>query len=254
MLSFNLAEKVAIVTGGNGGIGLGIAHGLAAGGATIVIAARDEEKSALAAQQLAPHNVGIMTIATDVTDRSSVDAMVEVVLDAFGRIDILVNNAGTNAGGSADVITDDEWDLVMNVNMTGAHYCSQAVYPAMKAKGGGKIINIGSMMSIFGRRSTPAYAASKGAIVQYTKALACGWADDNIQANAILPGWIDTNLTRELRDAVPSLEEAVTRRTPAAKWGTPDDLAGLGLFLASPASDFITGAAIPADGGYSVQG
>ena len=128
-----------------------------------------------------------------------------------------------------------------------------ARHPAMKAAGGGKVINIGSMLSIFGASFAPAYAASKGGIVQMTKALACAWAKDNIQVNAILPGWIDTPLTQSARSDVPGLNERVLARTPAGRWGKPDDFAGIAVFLASPASDFITGAAIPVDGGYSSQ-
>jgi len=124
----------------------------------------------------------------------------------------------------------------------------------MKRQGGGKIINIGSMMSIFGASYAPAYAASKGGIVQLTKSIASSWARDNIQANAVLPGWIDTDLTRRAREIIPTLHDSVLRRTPAGRWGTLDDMSGVAVFLASPASDFVTGAAIPVDGGFSTQG
>jgi 2-deoxy-D-gluconate 3-dehydrogenase len=124
----------------------------------------------------------------------------------------------------------------------------------MKKAGGGKIINIGSMMSIFGASFTSAYAASKGGIVQFTRALATAWAKDNIQVNSVLPGWIDTDLTKRARQQVEGLHERVLGRTPAARWGTPDDHAGIAVFLASHASDFVTGTAIPVDGGYSIQG
>jgi 2-deoxy-D-gluconate 3-dehydrogenase len=123
----------------------------------------------------------------------------------------------------------------------------------MKAAGGGKVINIGSMMSLFGASFAPAYAASKGGIVQFTRACACAWAPDNIQANAILPGWIDTDLTKRARVEVNGLHERVLSRTPAARWGAIDDFAGIAVFLASPASDFVTGTAIPVDGGYSIM-
>jgi len=124
----------------------------------------------------------------------------------------------------------------------------------MVKAGGGKIINIGSMMSIFGASFTTPYASSKGGIVQMSRAMACAWAKDNIQINAVLPGWIDTDLTRRARKEVNGLEDRVTARTPAGRWGTPTDMAGVAVFLASPASDFVTGTAIPVDGGYSVQG
>ena len=147
-----------------------------------------------------------------------------------------------------------EWRQVLDTNLTSAFACSQAAYPKMLEAGGGKIVNIGSMMSIFGAGFATAYAASKGGIVQMTKALASAWAKDNIQVNAILPGWIETDLTRAARREVPGLHERVLGRSPTGRWGTPDDFEGIGVFLASPASDFITGTAIPVDGGYSVVG
>ena len=162
---------------------------------------------------------------------------------------------GVEAVKVEDVIAlCDEWRKVIDTNLSSAFICSQAVYPAMKKAGGGKVINIGSMMSIFGASFVPAYAASKGGIVQFTKSLACAWAPDNIQANAVLPGWIDTDLTRRGREQVPHLHENVLRRTPAQRWGTIDDMAGVAVFLASAASDFVTGAAIPVDGGFSSMG
>jgi 2-deoxy-D-gluconate 3-dehydrogenase len=146
-----------------------------------------------------------------------------------------------------------EWHEVLDVNLTSAFLCSHAAYPAMKASGGGKIINIGSMLSIFGAGFAPAYAASKGGIVQFTKACASAWARDNIQVNAVLPGWINTELTVQGRKQVPGLEERVIARTPAGRWGEPEEFAGIAVFLASRASDFVTGTAIPVDGGYSIQ-
>jgi len=143
---------------------------------------------------------------------------------------------------------------VLDTNLTSAFLCSQAVYPYMAANGGGKIINIGSMMSIFGAAFAPAYASSKGGIVQLTKATATAWAKHNIQVNAVLPGWIDTDLTRRGRREVEGLHERALARTPAGRWGEPADMAGIAVFLSGPASDFVTGAAIPVDGGFSVQG
>jgi 2-dehydro-3-deoxy-D-gluconate 5-dehydrogenase len=153
-----------------------------------------------------------------------------------------------------EVLTAAEWQQVLDVNLTSAFICSQAAYPHMLKAGGGKIINTGSMMSIFGAPYAIAYAASKGGIVQMTKAHATAWAKDNIQVNAILPGWIDTDLTRAARQQVEGLHERVLARTPARRWGMPDDFAGIAVFLASAASDFVNGAAIAVDGGYSSQG
>jgi len=251
---FDLKGRVAIVTGGNGGIGLGMARGLARAGARVVIAARDTAKSKDAVKELEALGPGARAISTDVTDEAAVRALVKATLDAFGRLDVLVNNAGTNIRKPPHELSLTEWHTVLDTNLTSAYLCSHAAYPAFKTAGGGKVINIGSMMSIFGAGFAPAYAASKGGIVQFTKACASAWAKDNIQVNAVLPGWIDTVLTQAARREVQGLHENVLRRTPAARWGTIDDMSGVAVFLASPASDFVTGAAIPVDGGYSIQG
>ncbi|MDE2063862.1 MAG: glucose 1-dehydrogenase [Bradyrhizobium sp.] len=251
---FDLSGKVAIVTGGNGGIGLGMARGLAASGASIAVVGRDEAKSAAAVADLSKNSGKAIAVPTDVTDEAAVAAMAGRILRELGRIDILVNNAGINIRKPADQLDISEWDRVINTNLTSAFLCSRAVHSAMKEAGGGKIINIGSMMSIFGASFAPAYAASKGGIVQFTRSCAVAWASDNIQVNAVLPGWIDTELTRQAREQVAGLHDKVLARTPAARWGAPDDFAGIAVFLASPASDFVTGTAIPVDGGFSVMG
>ena len=251
---FDLKKRIAIVTGGNGGIGLGMARGLAAAGASIVVAARNAEKSQAAVAELTSLGTEAIAVTVDVTDEAAVERLVRTTLDRFGRIDVLVNNAGTNIRKSLHEYSLEEWHRVMNTNLTSAFLCSRAVYPAMKSVGGGKVINIGSMMSIFGASFSPAYGASKGGIVQLTKSAAIAWAPDNIQVNAVLPGWIDTELTQGARREVPWLHEGVLKRTPARRWGTIDDMAGVAVFLASPASDFVTGTSIPVDGGYSIQG
>ena len=251
---FDLSGKVAVVTGGNGGIGLGMARGLADAGAAIAVVGRNAAKSKEAATELAARGVRAIAVTADVTDKRAVSAMTERVRGELGGIDILVNNAGINIRKPPHTLDPAEWDSVIATNLTSAFLCSQAVHPAMKAAGGGKIINIGSMMSIFGASFAPAYAASKGGIVQFTRACACAWAADNIQANAILPGWIDTDLTKRAREQIDGLHDRVLARTPAARWGGIDDFAGIAVFLASSASDFVTGTAIPIDGGYSVMG
>jgi 2-deoxy-D-gluconate 3-dehydrogenase len=251
---FDLTGKVAIVTGGNGGIGLGMARGLAASGADIAIVARNEAKSEAAVAELRRHGVKAIGVTADVTDQAAVARMVERAQRELGRIDILVNNAGITVRKPPHVLSIEEWNSIIQTNLTSAFVCSQAVYPAMKAAGGGKIINIGSMMSIFGASFSPAYAASKGGIVQFTRSCACAWAADNIQANAILPGWIDTELTKGARQQIDGLHDKVLARTPAARWGAIDDFAGIAVFLSSAASDFVTGTAIPVDGGFSVMG
>ena len=251
---WDLQGKVAIVTGGNGGIGLGMAQGLSAAGATVVIAARNADKNAAAVASIIASGGKASAITVDVTDEADCQAMVAATLKTHGRLDILVNNAGINIRKRPEDYTLAEWQQILQTNLTSAFICSQAAYPEMKRASQGKIINIGSMMSIFGTAFTTPYAASKGGIVQMTRSLACAWAADNIQVNAVLPGWADTELTQTARKDIAGLHERVLARTPAARWGEAHDFAGIAVFLASAASDFITGTAIPVDGGYSVQG
>jgi len=254
MNPFDLSGRVAIVTGGNGGLGLGMARGLAQAGAAVVIAGRNPSKNAAAIAELGDLGAKAAAVEVDVTDEASCRAMVAAAVEHFGRLDILINNAGTNIRKQPHEYALAEWQSVMDANLTGPFICSQAAYPEMQRAGGGKIINIGSMTSIFGVPFAVPYSASKGGIVQLTKALATAWAKENIQVNAVLPGWIDTDLTRKAREQVKGLHERVLERTPTGRWGVPEDLSGIAVFLSSPASDFITGTAIPVDGGYSVQG
>jgi 2-deoxy-D-gluconate 3-dehydrogenase len=251
---FDLSGKVAVVTGGNGGIGLGMAHGLAQAGCAIVVAARNADKSARAVKELQGLGARAAAVSVDVAAEASVAALVKRVAEEFGRIDIVVNNAGTNVRKAPQDLSLAEWHHVMDTNLTSAFLVCRAAYPHMKRQGGGKVINIGSMMSIFGVRFSPAYAPSKGGIVQFTKVLATAWAVDNIQVNAVLPGWIDTELTQGARQQIEGLHDSVLRRTPAGRWGAIEDMAGVAVFLAGPGSDFVTGTAIPVDGGYSIQG
>jgi 2-deoxy-D-gluconate 3-dehydrogenase len=252
--AFDLKGRVAVVTGGNGGIGLGMGRGLAEAGAAVVVAARNREKSARAVAELRGLGVEAEGIEVDVADEASVQALVKATVARFGRLDILVNNAGMNIRKPVESLALGEWRQVIDTNLTSAFLASRACHPVMKKQGGGKVINIGSMMSIFGASFAPAYAASKGGMVQLTRAMAAGWAADNIQVNAVLPGWIDTELTQRARQQVEGLHESVLRRTPAKRWGVEQDMAGVAVFLASRASDFVTGTAIPVDGGYSIQG
>lgn len=254
MGAFDLKGRVAVVTGGNGGIGLGMGRGLAEAGAAVVVAARNREKSARAVAELRGLGAQAEAIEVDVADEASVDALVKGTVARFGRLDVLINNAGINIRKPAESLALAEWRQVIDTNLTSAFLSSRACHPIMKKQGGGKIINIGSMMSIFGTSFAPAYAASKGGIVQLTRAMAAGWAVDNIQVNAVLPGWIDTELTRGAREQIAGLHDNVLRRTPAKRWGVEQDMAGVAVFLASKASDFVTGTAIPVDGGYSIQG
>jgi len=251
MKLFDLSGRVAVITGGNGGIGLGMAKGMASAGATIVVAGRDAAKNTAAVDAIRSAGGEASAIPVDVLVEESCRALITDTMKAHGRVDILVNNAGMSIRKQPEDYELAEWHTVLDSNLTSAFLCSQAAYPAMKKSGAGKIINIGSMMSIFGAPFATAYAASKGGMVQMTKSLATAWAKDGIQVNAILPGWIDTALTRRAREQVDGLHESVLKRTPAARWGVPDDFAGIAVFLAAPASDFVTGAAIAVDGGYS---
>ena len=251
--AFDLSGRVALVTGGNGGIGLGMATGLARAGAAVLVAGRNGAKNAAAIKTLQALGAQVAAAEADVSTEAGCRALIGAALERFGRLDILVNNAGTNIRKQPQEYTLDEWKTVLDTNLTSAFLCSQAAYPAMLQAGAGKIINIGSMMSIFGAAFAGPYGASKGGMVQLTKSLASAWAKDNIQVNAVLPGWIDTDLTRGARRDVPGLHERVLARTPAGRWGSPDDFAGIAAFLASRAADFVTGVAIPVDGGYSSQ-
>ena len=190
MTAFDLTGKVALITGGNGGIGLGMATGLARAGAKIAIAARNMEKSEAAAESLRKIGADAITIAVDVSSEQSVKDMVSATLDKFGRVDCLVANAGVNDRKPPQDYSSETWNWIVETNLSGPFYCAQSVYPAMKAQGGGKIITIGSMASIFGLPFAAPYAATKGGIVQLSRVLATAWAGDNIQVNAILPGFM----------------------------------------------------------------
>ena len=251
---FDLTGKVALVTGGNGGIGPAMPQGPARAGPRVIIAARNAQKSAAAVESRKALGSDSSALALAVTDEASVQKAFDEVAARCGRLDILVNNAGTTVRKPVDQLALAEWHQVMDTNLTSAFLCSRAAHPHLKAAGGGKIINIGSMMSIFGAPYAPAYAASKAGIVQLTKSTALSWAADQIQVNAILPGWFETELTDGARTQIPGLYERVKTRAAAGRWGQPSDIAGTAVFLASAASDYVTGTAIPVDGGFSISG
>ena len=248
---FDLTGKVAVVTGGNGGIGLGIAMGLAGAGANIVIAARSVEKTAQALEDIRALGVEAHGITVDVTQEPAIQRMVTSTIDHMGRLDILVNNSGIAVRAQPQELTASQWDSVVDVNLRAAFLASKEAYAQMVKAGGGKVINVGSMYSIFGSDWGAPYAASKGGLVQLTKSLAVAWAKDNIQVNAVLPGWIVTDLTRGIQDADPNRYDNISRRIPTGRWGEPSELAGAAVFLASTASDYVTGATLAVDGGYS---
>jgi 2-deoxy-D-gluconate 3-dehydrogenase len=240
---FRLDGRRAVVTGGASGLGRAIAGALLEAGADVLALDRDSE----ALERLDPE---ILRLTVDVTDRESVERTFAEV----DRVDVLVNAAGIGGWSATEDYPDELWDRVLQVNLTGTFVCCRAAGRRMLAAGSGSIVNVASTLGLVGFPGTIAYVASKGGIVQLTRALATAWARDRIQVNAVLPGWIDTDLTRNAREQVKGLHERVLARTPAGRWGEPADLAGIAVFLCSAASDFVTGTAIPVDGGYSVQG
>lgn len=245
---FSLDGRAALVTGGNGGIGRAIALGLQAAGARIAVTGRNPEKNQAIAQELG--DAGLV-LPVDVRDEDAVERAVAGVVERFGRIDILVNNAGLFRGGSVVKLTLDDWNAVIGTHLTGAFLCAKHAAQAMIARGeGGKIINIGSMYSIFGPPNFPDYASAKAGMLGLTRALAVELAAHNIQVNAILPGWFETDMTRGMPHS--RVGEQIRLKTPAGRWGELDELVGAAVFLASHASDFVTGVPIPVDGGYAV--
>jgi len=247
---FDLTGKLAVITGGNGGIGLGCAKGLAAAGADIAIWARSKEKSAAAVAELTALGAKAKSYEVDVKSSSDLAKATSQTVADFGGIDILIANAGVNIRMRPEQYTDDIVDEIIDVNLKAVFYCAQLVYPEMKKRGGGKIILIGSLTSVQGVGFAPIYSATKGAVVQLGKSLAAAWGAENIQVNTILPGWIETEMTSVTR-AIPGLPEHVLSRTPAGRWGRPTDFAGIANFFASSASDFVTGTDIQIDGGFT---
>jgi len=248
---FDLSGAVALVTGGNGGIGRGIALGLARAGADIVIAARNMAKTAAVQQEIEALGRRCLAVACDVAQRAEVDAAVQAALDAWGKLTIAVANAGIGIRGAPEAVSEADWRQVLGVNLDGVFFTAQAAYPALKANGGGKVITIGSEYSLFGSPLVTSYSASKGGVVQLTKSLAVAWARDNIQVNCIIPGWIRTDLTAGvMQDTV--AYERIVQRTPQRRFAEPEELGGAAVFLASRASGFVTGQSLAVDGGFSI--
>ena len=253
MNPFDLKDQAAIVTGGNDGIGRGIAIALAMAGARVCIAGRNEEKNERV--RLEVENLGGRSIAShcDVNVEADIHATIAATQKALGGLRILVNNAGIATLNAPEQMSDEEWDSVIQTNLSSVFKFSRAAHPSFVKSGGGKVINIGSRYSIFGSPFAPSYSASKGGVVQLTKSLAVAWAKDNIQVNAILPGWITTDMTAPIKSDMPELYQAIIARTPAGRFGEPEECGGTAVYLASAAATFVTGQAIAVCGGYSVS-
>jgi 2-dehydro-3-deoxy-D-gluconate 5-dehydrogenase len=248
---FDLSGRVAVVTGGNGGIGLGIALGLAEAGTAIAILARNDTKNRAALEQLRAFGNPVVALQLDVTRRDALSAVMDHVEEQLGPIDILVNNAGIVSVGGSLKSDAASWDRVIETNLTSCFLLSRRAAESMIKRRIGKIINIASEYSRFGSPIAPSYAASKGGLIQLTKSMAIEFAAHNIQVNAIVPGWIESDMTAPIKSR-PFYDE-ILMRTPAKRFGTPTECAGAAIFLASHASDFVTGATIFVDGGFAIR-
>jgi len=249
---FDLTGRVALVTGGNGGIGRAIALGLAGAGASVAIVGRDEAKSEAVVAELEAAGARCLALRVDVTERASLKPAFDRVEAELGGIGILVNNAGiaTISGG---VLFEDpeDWDKVMATHLDATFLLSKLAAESMRARRGGKIINMASIYSLFGSKLAPSYSAAKGAVIQLTRSMAIELAPYNIQVNAIAPGWIETEMTVPVRTT--PWNDEILARVPAGRWGQPEEIAGTAVYLAAHASDFVTGATIFVDGGYAIR-
>jgi len=249
---FDLTGKVAVVTGGNGGIGRDIVLGLAGAGASVAILGRNSDKNQEVLAELKDRGARARALVVDVTERHALEDAIQAVSSDLGEIDILVNNAGRAiiSGGILNE-TNEDWDAIIENQLTSVFQLSRIVAKRMAQRHSGKIINIGSLYSIFGSSLVPSYSAAKGAIIQLTKSMAIELAEYNIQVNAIIPGWISTDMTSAIEAS--EMGGQIVARTPAGRWGRPDELAGAAVFLASKAADFITGESLRVDGGYAIN-
>jgi len=248
---FDLSGNVALVTGGNGGIGRAIAIGLAESGASVAILGRNEEKNQSVLSELKQIGVPVLAVKNDLTQRDTLEQTIKSIEKELGAINILINNAG-NVSLSGGILneTEADWDNVIETQLTSVFLLSKVVAKSMVNNNRGKIVNIGSMYSFFGSGLIPSYASAKGAIIQLTKSMAIEFGKNNIQVNAIAPGWFETDMTAPVKTM--PLNDEILARTPAGRWGQTKELAGTAVFLASKASDFITGETIRVDGGYSI--
>ena len=249
---FDLTGRVAVVTGGNRGIGRSIALGLVGVGVAVAVFGRSQEKNQQVLAELKKMGVPSLAVNVDVTDRASLEPALNRVEKELGALSILVNNAG-NVSLSGGVLNEkpEDWDNVIETQLNAVFLLSKLAAASMLKHKRGKIINLGSMYSYFGSGLIPSYSAAKGAIIQLTKSMAIELAPHNIQVNAIAPGWIETDMTAPVRSM--PMNDEILARTPAARWGQPEEVAGTAVYLASHASDFVTGTTIRVDGGYAIR-
>jgi NAD(P)-dependent dehydrogenase (short-subunit alcohol dehydrogenase family) len=244
-----LANKIAIVTGGGSGIGHGIAVAFAREGAQVVICGRNPQKLDAIAKEIGP---ACLPVSADISNREDISRVVSATIEKHRRINVLVNNAGVLLAGNAESLNEDQWDQTFNTNVRGLWLLARAALPHMRTAGGGSIINIGSVLSTLGARNRVAYAASKGAVLAMTRAMALDHAAENIRVNCICPGIVET----EMVAAFGMDENARKQRLalhPMGRFGQPEDVAGLAVFLAGDEASWITGGAFPVDGGYSAH-
>lgn len=250
---FSLNQRVAVVTGGSKGLGKAMAEGFVEAGASVAIVSRHGDEAAAVAAELAKASgQACKGYACDVIDAEQVTALVDAIMADFGRIDILVNNAGINIRGPIDELSVEEFLQVQATNVTGPWLLCRAVAPHMKAQRYGRVINLGSILSVIAIAERTPYATSKGAILQMTKALALEWAPYGITVNAMLPGPFGTEMNQSLLED-PVKYQAFVSSIPLGRWGELDEIKGLALFLASDASSFVTGAGLTIDGGWTAQ-
>ncbi|MGO9569272.1 MAG: SDR family NAD(P)-dependent oxidoreductase [Desulfomonilaceae bacterium] len=248
---FDLSGRVALVTGASKGLGKAIALALAGAGADIALHARNREDLAAVKDSVEALGRRAEIFCVNVLDKGLIDESVQATLEAFGHIDILVNNAGVNVRKPVLELSSEEWDLVIDTNLKGYFLMAQGVVPHMLSRGSGKVINMASILGAVALPSQLAYASSKGGVMQMTKVMALEWAKQGVQVNAIGPTYFETPLVAQLRND-PERYGFIVERTPMGRWGQPDELAGIAIFLASHASDFITGQTIFIDGGWTI--
>jgi 2-dehydro-3-deoxy-D-gluconate 5-dehydrogenase len=248
---FDLSGRVALVTGGNGGIGRSIALGFADAGASLAILGRNAEKNKKVLAELESRGARAIAIQSDLTDTAQIRPAVARVEQELGPVGILVNNAGIGLIKPSLEVSLEEWNRVIDINLTACFLLSQAAGNSMTRRKAGKIINISSIYGLFGNPVAASYSASKGALIQLTKSMAIEFAPSNVQVNVIVPGYFHTELTEQFKDTL--FYPETIKRTPAGRWGETEELAGTAIFLASRASDYMTGATLVVDGGYSVH-